>query len=156
MQSLDLTTDICTYVFMYDMKTEQVSDPGKEREVCRLQRKYSTMRSLQSYMILKMHLLGMEMGSAVKITRHYRGPGFDSLHPHGDSQLSVTLVLEDLMSSSDTEGPQICNWDIHTCEQNSHTHNEINPFFLKGSSGQEYINSKFWQFIISFKILTQK
>lgn len=91
MQSLDLTTDKCTYVLMYAMKAEQVSVPGKEREVCRLQRKYSTMRCLQKYIILKMHLLGMEMGSAVKITRYYRGPGFSSLHPHADSQLFITL-----------------------------------------------------------------
>lgn len=138
MQNLDLTTDICIYVLMHDMKAErqlcverkQVSDPGKEREVCRLQCKYSTMRRLQEHLILNMQLLGMETGSAVKITRQYRGPGFDSLHPHGDSQLSV-IVLEDLMSFSDTDWHQICNWYIHTCEQNIHTHNEINPFFSK-------------------------
>lgn len=61
------------------------------------------------YMFLKMHLLGMELGSAVKITHYFRVPGFDSLHPHGDSQLSVPLVLEDLMSSSDSDGNQICS-----------------------------------------------
>lgn len=35
-----------------------------------------------------------------------RGPGFDSQHPHGDSQVSVTLVSGDPMPSPDSCGHQ--------------------------------------------------
>ena len=53
---------------------------------------------------------GGRYGSAVKCT-HYtsRGPGFNSQHPHGSSQLPVTLVSGDLTPSHRHACRQITN-----------------------------------------------
>jgi hypothetical protein len=48
-----------------------------------------------------------------------RRPVFNSQHPHGSSQLSVTLVPKDLTSSYG-----------HACRQNTDAH-KINKVFLK-------------------------
>ena len=39
-----------------------------------------------------------------------RGPGFDSHHPHGGFQLSLTAAVGDLTHSSDLHGYQACMW----------------------------------------------
>lgn len=48
----------------------------------------------------------------------YRGPGYSSQHPHGGSQLSVTAVVGDPMTS--VTGVHVLN--IYTRRQNIHMH----------------------------------
>lgn len=55
-----------------------------------------------------------------------RRPGFDSQHPHGDSQLAVTSVPRDLMPFSDLE-QQANAWCKYICRQNT----KILKIFLK-------------------------
>ena len=53
----------------------------------------------------------------------FRGPGLDSQHPHGSSQLSVTPVSGDLMPSSVLLGDQALHMvHRHTCKQKAHIH----------------------------------
>ena len=53
----------------------------------------------------------------------FRGPRFKSQHPHGGSQPSITLVLEDQLTSSGLCEYQTCTQTYkHTCKQNTHRH----------------------------------
>ena len=66
-------------------------------------------------------------GSGVKSTGcSYRGPRFNSLHPHGGSQPSITPVPGDPMPSSNLQGHQAHMWQTYTYRQNIHTHTKIN------------------------------
>lgn len=68
-----------------------------------------------------------EDGSAVKCTGcPPRGPGFNSWHPHGGSQPSVTIAPGDQMSSSGLHGNQA---NRHICRENTHTHKIITNSF---------------------------
>jgi hypothetical protein len=51
----------------------------------------------------------------------YQGPGFRSQHPHGSSQLVITLVLRHLMYSSCHHGHTLVV-HRHTCRQVTHIH----------------------------------
>lgn len=63
----------------------------------------------------------------VKNTCSSRGPGFDSRHPRGSSQLSMTQVPRDPMSSSDLPGHQACirYSDIHVSKTLIHVNQSI-------------------------------
>ena len=74
---------------------------------------------------------GWRNGSGFKSTGcSCRGPGFDSQHPHGSSQVCASPVPGDLMPSSGLHRP--CRHRVyrHTCRQNTHTHKmkEIKSF----------------------------
>lgn len=55
-------------------------------------------------------MLGAADGSVVKNICSYRRLRFDSQHPHGRSQPSVTLVLKCLLPFSDLCGQWACTW----------------------------------------------
>ena len=53
----------------------------------------------------------------------HRGPRFSSQHPHGSSQLSVTLVLGDLVYSLASVGKRHMHAvKMYTQRPNTHTH----------------------------------
>lgn len=60
-----------------------------------------------------------------------RGPAFNSQCPHGGPQVSVSLILEDLMSSSDLLRHHVCGVHRHTCRQNTYTHRKQQSKLVK-------------------------
>ena len=80
-------------------------------------------------LVLKLAVIwGWRHGSAVERTSSHRTFRFNSQHPHGGSQLSVTPVPENPMPSSDPHRHQIHVVHTHTFSQNVH-----NPYFSTAS-----------------------
>lgn len=70
---------------------------------------------------------GLEIGLAVKSAEcSPRGPDFESQHPHGSSETSVTPVRRDPIPSFDLLRHQKCTWVYrHISKQNTHIHEMI-------------------------------
>jgi hypothetical protein len=91
--------------------------------------------------ILKWCRSGQRDGSEFRSTyRSFRGPGFNSQHPNGSSQPSVTPVSGCLMTSSGLHGNYT---DIHACKTIIHTHKiKINRSFFKKKSYKKLKGAK--------------
>lgn len=104
------------FVFMLSFPTFDFADTLVECLLCLLY--YLFLKTI--YNRLKTHFKAWRNGLVVKSSCcFWRGPGFNSQHPHGGSQPSLTTLTGVFMGSSHPWGHQTHTVCIYACRQNT-------------------------------------